>query len=83
MNYNISITKKARKFIASQPKNRQEQLLRAIYKLPQGDVKAVTNKKDMYRLRVGDYRVIYTLYMNTLTITVVNVGNRGQIYNDL
>jgi mRNA interferase RelE/StbE len=83
MNYTVSITKKAQKFIKAQPKNRQEQLLRAIYKLPEGDTKAVAGKNNIYRLRVGDYRVIYTLYINTLTVTVINVGNRGQIYKEL
>jgi mRNA interferase RelE/StbE len=83
MSYIISITKKARKFIAVQPKNQQERLLLAINKLPKGDIKLLAGKKDMYRLRVGDYRVIYTLHDNTLTITVVNAGNRGQVYNDL
>jgi mRNA interferase RelE/StbE len=82
MSYNISITKKARKFIAAQPKNRQEQLLHAIYKLPEGDIKPLAGKNDMYRLRVSDYRVIYTLHKNTLIITVINVGNRGQVYKE-
>jgi mRNA interferase RelE/StbE len=80
MSYNISITKKAQKFITVQPKNRQEQLLKAIYRLPEGDTKPLAGKKDMHRLRVGNYRVIYTLYMNTMTILIVNAGNRGQIY---
>jgi len=83
MNYEILLTKKARKFIASQPKNRQEQLLNAINKLPEGDIKPIKSKEDAYRLRVADYRVIFIWRKNTLTVTVINVGNRGQIYNDL
>ena len=37
----------------------------------------------MYRLRIGDYRVIYTLHKSALTVAVVNAGNRGQVYDDL
>ncbi|MDO4892473.1 MAG: type II toxin-antitoxin system RelE/ParE family toxin [Eubacteriales bacterium] len=80
MKYRIEINKKAQKFIKSQPRNQQERLLAAIYKLPEGDVKALAGLKDVYRLRVGDYRVIYEIRNDILLITVVNVGNRGQVY---
>lgn len=33
-----------------------------------------------YRLRVGDYRVIYTADNNVLLIRVIEIGNRGDIY---
>jgi len=82
MNYNILLTKNARKFILSQPKNRQVQLLNAINKLPSfGDINTVKGKNATFRLRVGDYRVIYTLHENVITVTVI--GNRGQVYNEL
>ena len=81
MSYTIQLTKKARKFIASQPRSRQEQLLRAIYKLPDaGDIKPIEGTSSLYRLRVGQYRVIYTLQSSILTVTVINIGNRGDIY---
>ncbi len=57
--------------------------MRAIYALPEGDVKALTGFKNVFRLRVGDYRVIYEIRNDVLLITVVNIGNRGQIYNRL
>lgn len=33
-----------------------------------------------FRLRVGDWRVIYTLEHSVLTVVVVKVGHRGSIY---
>ena len=33
-----------------------------------------------YRLRVGDWRVIYTLKHQTLTVIVVRVGHRREVY---
>ncbi|MFI3220918.1 MAG: type II toxin-antitoxin system RelE/ParE family toxin [Methylococcales bacterium] len=33
-----------------------------------------------YRIRVGDYRVIYSIDNNVLIITVVKIGHRKEIY---
>ena len=81
MKYKIEINKRARKFIKAQPPKQQTRILQAIYKLPEGDVKALTGVDNVYRLRVGNYRVIYEINQSILLITIVNVGNRGQIYN--
>lgn len=35
-----------------------------------------------YRIRVGTYRIIYDIFDNTLIVEVVNVGSRGEIYED-
>ncbi|MGN1098574.1 MAG: type II toxin-antitoxin system RelE/ParE family toxin [Clostridia bacterium] len=80
MKYTIKYKKKALKFIQKQPKNQQERIIKAIEELPNGDIVHVetTNK---YRLRVGDYRIIFEINNFELIITVVNAGNRGQIYN--
>ena len=83
MKYRIEINKKPQKFIKAQPRNQQERLLKAIFKLPEGDVKPLIGFKDVFRLRVGDYRVIYELHNDVMLITVVNIGNRGQIYNKI
>ncbi len=81
MSYKIQIDKKALKFIAKQPKPQQERLLRAIKQLPDiGDIKPMQGYADHYRLRVGSYRVIYTLNNGVMLVQVVAVGNRGDVY---
>jgi mRNA interferase RelE/StbE len=35
---------------------------------------------DRYRMRVGDWRVIYELHDDVLTILVVRVGHRRDVY---
>lgn len=81
MQYRIEIDKRAVKFIAKQPKPQRERLLKAIYKLPEsGDIKQMQGYAGYYRLRVGDYRVIYTADNNVLLIRVIEIGNRGDIY---
>ncbi|MFA6349353.1 MAG: type II toxin-antitoxin system RelE/ParE family toxin [Candidatus Omnitrophota bacterium] len=33
-----------------------------------------------YSLRVGDYRVIYTIYKNILSVYIIDLGHRREIY---
>ena len=33
-----------------------------------------------YRIREGNYRVIYEIHDQTLTVTVIEAGNRKEIY---
>jgi mRNA interferase RelE/StbE len=47
---------------------------------PDANVKKLTGYEDRYRLRVGDYRVIYDVTDKELIILVVGVGHRREIY---
>jgi mRNA interferase RelE/StbE len=47
------------------------------------DTKKLTNEKDLYRIRAGDYRVIYTVQNKQLLILVVKIGHRREIYRRL
>ena len=81
MRYEIKIQKSALKFIAKQPKAQKERLLKSIYQLPDaGDIKSLTGYSGVFRLRVGDYRVIYTVDHDILLVDVIDAGNRGDIY---
>jgi len=80
MKHTIIIERKAKKFIESQSKDQQKRLILAINNLPMGDIKTLQATKDVFRLRVGDYRIIFKKQDDVLTITIVDVGNRGQIY---
>lgn len=81
MQYEIKFEKRAFKFISKQPQKQKERILQAIARLPfSGDIKAMAGSRNYYRLRVGDYRIIYTLDHDVLLITVVDANNRGDIY---
>lgn len=81
MKYQIVIEKPALKFLQKQPPEQRERLLKAIYKLPDlGDIKPLSGQEGLYRLRVGTYRVIYTIEGHILTIRVLTIGNRGDVY---
>jgi mRNA interferase RelE/StbE len=81
MTYRIQIDKPALKFIAKQPSKAQERILQAIRKLPQeGDIKPLAGRPGYNRLRVGTYRIIYTVQDAIITVRVTEAGNRGDIY---
>lgn len=52
MNYKIKIRPKALKFIEKQDRNQRIRIYKAIYNLPNGDVKKLAGCKNDYRLRV-------------------------------
>ena len=37
-------------------------------------------KKELYRLRVGEYRFIYEIIHDEIIISVIDADNRGDIY---
>lgn len=79
--YHIVLKKRARKFIDGLPFPEKKRLVRAIELLPDGeDIKKLKGHDDLLRLRVGDYRVIYTVNNGELIVCVIDAGNRGDIY---
>ena len=82
--YQIILKKKAKKFIDHLPLNEKKRLVAAIERLPNGeDITRLKGHHDLFRLRIADYRVLYTVDHGRLIIYVVDAGNRGQIYNKL
>ncbi len=61
--------------------NKRKLILSSIYSLPSGDTRIMKGHINLFRLRVGDYRIIYTIQNDLLIINVIDIGNRGQVYN--
>lgn len=79
--YQIILKKPAKKFIDKLSIHDKRRILFAIQQLPHtGDIKKMQGTSDYYRLRVGDFRIIYTVDHGELIICVVAAGNRGDIY---
>lgn len=76
--FQISYSKKAIKFLKRQDIPSQKRLIAAISRLPlEGDIKKLQGI-DGYRLRVGNFRVLFNV--NGIIIDIIDIGNRGQIY---
>ena len=81
MEYKIVIEKPAMKFLKKQQQGNRDRIIKAIQGLPGiGDIKPMAGHVSLYRLRVGDFRVLYTLENELLVVRVVNIGSRGDVY---
>lgn len=81
MKINVSDTFK--KQFKKYDKKLQERLSKAIDKLPDGQVKKLKGKNTppLYRLRVGDYRVIFRI--TEFEIFIDDVDSRGDVYKNI
>ncbi len=82
-NYTILLSKKAEKQLDKLPKNIAISIIEGISLLetdsrPNGCKKL--KGRDGFRIRVGDYRIIYEIYDDELIIDVITLGHRKDIY---
>ena len=86
MSYTIEIAEKLEKRLNKLPKKDKERILEKIDSLSQNprpeDYKKLqgNQKPQLYRVRSGDYRIIYTIQDSALVILVVDLGHRKEIY---
>lgn len=90
MTYRLLMHKHASKFLEKCPKTQRElveeklELLKlSPYKHPELDIEIIQGYKDLYRLRVGQYRLIYRINNGELIIFIMLMGNRGDVYKHL
>lgn len=81
--YNIVLSKRAEKFLDSLSDKAVNPIIIALERLsdnarPNGYIKM--KGIDAYRIRVGDYRIIYEINDNILLIDVIDIGHRKNIY---
>ncbi len=82
--YTLELSSAAQKALERLPKNVVIRLDKAINSLaldqrPRGYKKLAGTDND-YRIRVGDYRIIYSIEDDRLVVLVVDVGHRKNIY---
>ncbi len=78
---NLEITKSAIKDINKLDTSARQRILTAINKLPFGDVRRLQGYFNYYRLRVGNFRVIYSIENDTITVSAVLP--RGDVYKHI
>ena len=82
--YTIQIDKDVEKVLRRQGRTTKERLVKAILVLADDPHPSNSRKlegyQDLYRLRVGDWRIIYQIKDDQLLILVLEVGSRGEVY---
>lgn len=76
---NIDYSKQALKAISGMDRPTKQRIKVAIESLPNGDVKPLKGSKMSYRLRVGNWRVLFSCPDND-TILIEKIAPRGEIY---
>ena len=83
--YQLKYRRQARNYLARLPIKIKSKIVDKIHEIkenpddPNLDVDKIKGKSG-YRLRVGQYRIIYTRHRDELIIEVVKIRSRGDIY---
>lgn len=83
MNYSIKIKSSAAKALRRIDARERTRLVAAIDRLAQEPAAGAALKGEfggLRRLRVGRYRIIYEAFHEELTILVVRIGHRREVY---
>ncbi|MCT2590046.1 type II toxin-antitoxin system RelE/ParE family toxin [Streptomyces sp. N2-109] len=86
MKYRFAFTAHARRQLRAVDPHAAMRILEALTPLgedpyrPDVAVRKLTGHGDRYRLRVGDYRVIYRVDEGQLVIEVIGLGHRREVY---
>jgi mRNA interferase RelE/StbE len=85
MSYSLNFSKRAFKELAKINEPFYTNIKIAITNLtenprPQGSRKL--KGRDGYRIRVGDYRIIYDIFDSELVVNIIHLGHRKNIYGN-
>ena len=81
--YSILLTRSAAKELERVPTKDRQRIVAKIAALAENPCPSGAEKlsgEDKYRIRQGDYRILYEIVDAELIVTVVRVGNRREVY---
>jgi mRNA interferase RelE/StbE len=84
MSYSIEFSNRASKQFQALPQLVQERLVSQINALAENPrppkVKKLVGEENQYRIRVGDYRIVYQIDDQLLLVLVLKIGHRSEVY---
>jgi mRNA interferase RelE/StbE len=85
--YSITFARSARKELEKLPSNAAGRILdkiQALSKLPRPEgVTKLHGQKNLWRIRAGDYRVVYSVNDSNKAIDIFVIRHRRDVYRDL
>lgn len=87
MSYEVRLKPSAQRALSKLPRDIQRRVAARIDALtkeprPSGCEK-LTGEESLYRVRVGEYRIVYQVTDRVLTVMIVAIGHRSDIYRRL
>lgn len=84
MIYRAELTPRAQRDFRKLPRHIQPRIAKKIDALAEsprpGGAEILSGSERLYRIRAGDYRVIYQIQDELLVVLVVRIGDRKEIY---
>ena len=85
--YTIIFSKKADKFLDTLDKKTKLSFLKKVRELQTNsenlNIKKLKSHHKLYRLRIGDFRAVYSIQHERIIIYIVAIGYRKNIYDHL
>ncbi len=85
--WQVLVTKQSEKVLRKLPRDVRERIDRAILALAEdprpAGCKKLEGYADLYRVRVGDWRIVYAIKDAELIVLVIEVAPRGGAYRNL
>lgn len=83
--YKITFTTQAAKALLKMPRNTAQLIREKLNQAAADPFASIPNAKKLqgragYRLRVGDWRVIYEINKEEITVVVLKIAPRGEVY---
>lgn len=87
MSYAVQLKKSALKDLYKLPKDASRKIAQDINALgqnprPQGS-KKLKGVDNLYRIRAGNYRIVYQIHDKVLIVLVIFIGDRKEVYRNL
>lgn len=87
--YRVEFAKSAQREFDRLPRKLQEKVLEAVSLLsanPYSEllrIKKLKGAASLFRVRLGDYRVVYEVRNEVLLVVVIKIGHRSEVYRNL
>lgn len=87
--FSVLVSKRAKKFLKKLDRKRQKKIIDVLETLQLNpipfrlyDMKKLEGMENGYRIRIGNIRITYELFLNDLLIKVRYIGFRGRAYKE-
>jgi mRNA interferase RelE/StbE len=82
--YSVELSRDAAKTIRNLDRITQRRLVAKLHELAEyprpPNVKKLVGDADAWRVRVGDFRIVYEIHDRKLLILVLDIGHRREVY---